>query len=103
MAVQVTGFFQNPQSGLIYQNPLLQLVPHLEFPGRINMDVKIVSEGSGAVGYSNIDRSSLTYDDQIMDAYDRLIDALETYVINDLKDSNDINKNSTFVKYNPPA
>jgi hypothetical protein len=103
MAVQVTGFFQNPQSNLIYQNPILQLVPHLEFPGKINMDVNIVSGGFGAVGYSNIDRISLTYDDQIVDAYDRLIDALETYVINDLKDANDLNKICTFVKYNPSA
>jgi hypothetical protein len=33
MAVQVTGFFQNPQTGLIYQSPLLTLVPHLQYAG----------------------------------------------------------------------
>ena len=83
MAVQVTGFFQNPQTGLIYESPLLTLVPHLQYAGQIAMDVFIAS--NGAVGYQSIDKSTLTYDATITDAYTQLIDALDTYVINNLK------------------
>ena len=41
MAIQVTGLFINPQSGLIYDSPILTLVPHLVNPGLILLDVKI--------------------------------------------------------------
>ena len=101
MAVQVTGFFQNPQTGLIYESPLLTLVPHLQYAGQIAMDVFI--GGNGAVGYQSIDKTTLTYDATITDAYTQLIDALDTYVIDNLKDANAINSASTFEKYVPPA
>jgi|LakMenE18May11ns_1017448.scaffolds.fasta_scaffold9951356_5 hypothetical protein len=96
MAVQVTGLFQNPATGLIYQSPLLTLVPHLEYAGIINMDVHIA--GNGTVPYSNVDRTTLTYNTEITDPYNQLIDALETMVINNLKDANEINQGSTFEK-----
>jgi len=101
MAVQVTGFFQNPQTGLIYESPLLTLVPHLQYAGQIAMDVFIAS--NGAVGYQSIDKATLTYDPTITDPYTQLIDALDQYVIDDLKDANAINSASTFEKYSPPA
>jgi len=101
MAVQVTGFFQNPQTGLIYESPLLTLVPHLQYAGQIAMDVFIAS--NGAVGYQSIDKSTLTYDPTITDAYTQLIDALDTYVIDNLQNANPINSASTFTKYSPPA
>ena len=102
MAVQVTGFFQNPQSGLIYESPLLTLIPHLQYAGQITLDVMIAGAG-GAVGYQNIDKSTLTYDPTITDAYTQLIDALDHFVINNLKDSTPINSNSIFTQYTPPA
>ena len=101
MAVQVTGFFQNPQTGLIYESPLLTLVPHLQYAGQIAMDVFIAS--NGAVGYQSIDKATLTYDTTITDAYSQLIDALDTYVIDNLQDANAINSASIFEKYTPPA
>lgn len=101
MAVQVTGFFQNPQTGLIYESPLLTLVPHLQYAGQIAMDVFIAN--NGAVGYQSIDKATLTYDTTITDAYTQLIDALDTYVIDDLQNANAINSASTFTKYSPPA
>ena len=101
MAVQVTGFFQNPQTGLIYQSPLLTLVPHLQYAGAIAMDVFI--GGNGAVGYQSIDKSTLTYDPLITDAYTQLIDALDTYVIDNLQNANEINSEAIFTKYSPPA
>jgi len=102
MAVQVTGFFQNPQSGLIYESPLLTLIPHLQYAGQISMDVMIAGMG-GAVGYQNIDKSTLTYDASITDAYTQLIDALDHFVIDNLKDATPINSNSVFTQYTPPA
>ena len=101
MAVHVTGFFQNPQTGLIYESPLLTLTPHLQYAGRIAMDVFIAN--NGVVGYQNIDKTTLTYDATITDPYDQLIDALDIYVINNLKDANAINSASIFTKYSPPT
>jgi hypothetical protein len=101
MAVQVTGLFQSTATGLIYQSPLLTLVPHLAYAGAIKMDVYIAD--NGAIGYENIDKSTLTYDPTITDPYSQLIDALDTFVIDNLKDANEINSQATFEKYNPPA
>lgn len=97
MAIQVTGFFQNPQSGLIYDSPLLTLIPHLTYAGGISLDVNI--NNNGCIGYQSIDRSTLTYNTSITDPYSQLIDALETYVIDNLQNSNDINKATTIKKY----
>lgn len=96
MAIQVTGFFQNPATGLIYQSPKLTLVPHLEYAGVINMDVHIGNNGT--VPYSSIDRNILIFNPEITDPYNQLIDALETMVINNLKDANEINQGSIFEK-----
>jgi len=101
MAIKVTGFFQNPQSGLIYDSPLLTLVPHLTYAGKISLDVNI--NNNGCIGYQSIDRSILTYNTSIIDPYSQLIDALETYVIDDLQNSNDINKATTIKKYTAPV
>lgn len=97
MAIKVTGFFQNPQSGLIYDSPLLTLIPHLTYAGGISLDVNI--NNNGCIGYQSIDRSTLAYNTSITDPYSQLIDALETYVIDDLQNSNDINKATTIKKY----
>ena len=102
MAVQVTGFFQNPQSGLIYESPLLTLIPHLQYAGQITMDVMIAGM-AGAVGYQGIDKATLKYDETITDAYTQLIDALDHFVIDNLKDATPINSNSVFTQYTPPA
>jgi hypothetical protein len=96
MAIQVTGLFQNPATGLIYESPKLTLVPHLEYAGVINMDVHI--GGNGTVPYSNVDRTTLTYDLTITDPYNQLIDGLETMVIANLQTANPINEQATFEK-----
>lgn len=82
MAIKVTGYFQNPSSGYIYDSPLLTLVPHLEYAGVISMDVNINSN-KGTIPFQNI-RQDLTYNDLIIDPYDKLLDALEIYVIDKL-------------------
>ena len=97
MAIQVTGLFQNPTSGLIYQSPLLTLTPHLEYRGIINLDVHI--SNNGTISYSNIDPASLVYNTGISDPYMQLIDALETMVLENLQTANEINKSSIFSKY----
>ena len=102
MAVQVTGFFQNPQSGLIYESPLLTLIPYLQYAGQLTLDVFIAGTG-GVVGYSNIDKNTLIYDASITDPYSQLIDALDHFVIDNLKDATPINSNSEFKQYTPPA
>jgi hypothetical protein len=96
MAIQVTGLFQNPATGLIYESPKLLLVPHLEYAGVINMDVHI--GGNGTVPYSNVDRTTLTFNTEITDPYNQLIDALETMAISNLQTANPINEQATFEK-----
>lgn len=96
MAIQVTGLFQNSITGMIYDSPKLTLVPHLEYAGIINMDVHI--GGKGTIPYSNIDKTTLTYNLSITDPYTQLIDALETLVISNLQSSNSFNEQATFEK-----
>jgi hypothetical protein len=88
MAIKVTGLFQNPKSKQLFQSPKFELVPHLTYKGEIKMDLHIVSDYRGTIGYENIDRDILQYDTKITDPYNQLIDALESYVINDLTQSN---------------
>ena len=101
MAIKVTGYFQNPTTGLIHQSPLLTLIPHLTYRGNMTMDVHI--DNNGTVAYQSIDRNDLVYNPEITDGYSQLIDALETYVINHLQSSNDVNAASTFEHYVPPV
>jgi hypothetical protein len=96
MAIQTTGFFQNPQTKTIYDSPKLILVPHLEYPGVINMDVNI--DQGGTVPYQNLDRKSLPYNLEIADPYSQLLDALENYVLEDLQKSTPINEKCKFEK-----
>ena len=103
MAVQVTGFFQNPQSGLIYESPLLTLVPHLLYAGQLALDVNINAANGGCVGYLSIDKNTLTYNPTITDSYSQLIDALDHFVIDNLQNANPINSASTFTQYTPPT
>lgn len=84
--IKVTGYFQNPASGYIYDSPTLSLVPHLECAGVISLDV-FIDENKGTVPYQNI-RQDLVYNDLIIDPYDKLLDALEIYVINKLSSPN---------------
>jgi hypothetical protein len=93
MAIQVTGFFQNPSSGLIYDSPLLTLIPYLNYPGTINMDVNI-NNNQGTIPYYNV-RQELIFNDLISDPYDKLLDGLEVFAINNLT-GNTINQQSTF-------
>lgn len=95
MAIKVIGFFQNPLSELIYDSPTLTLVPFLGFPGVISMDVYI-DNNKGTIPYHNI-RKDIIYNDLITDPYEKLIDGLEIYVLNDLK-QNSINQQSTFIR-----
>ena len=93
MAIKVTGFFQNPSSGLIYDSPLLTLIPYLNYPGTISMDVKI-DNNQGTIPYQDI-RKDLVFNDLIIDPYDRLLDGLEAFIINGLT-GNTINQQSMF-------
>lgn len=104
MAVKVTGLFQSPQSNLIYENPILGLVPHLEYPGALNLEVRIFPSGSsmpnGGIYYSNMDQTQLSYPTG-SDPYEALIHSLETYVITNLSGSSPINAQATFERFNP--
>jgi hypothetical protein len=80
---------------LIHESPSLKLIPILSFKGQLDLDVHINNFGIDTIVYKNIDRTLLQYDNNIMDPYDRLISALENYVIDNLKMRN---TTSTFTK-----
>ncbi len=97
MAIKVTGLFKNPQSGLIYENPTLMLIPHLEYANKINLEVFIDSQlYVNVMHYSNLTKDSLTYDASITNPYLQLINALETVVIDNVKDANSMNQSATY-------
>jgi len=96
MAVQVTGYFQNPQTNLIYDSPLLAMVPQLLYADQLELIVNISDNGS--VYFRYIDKNTLTYDPAITDPYSQLIDALSGYAISMLQNANAINSASTFTK-----
>lgn len=102
MAVKVTGLFQNPQTQLIYQDPLLVLIPLLEYPGILNVQIRILINNDnpfGNVSYMNIDKSVLEYPTTNIDPYEDLIYALESFAISELENANPINSESTFERY----
>jgi hypothetical protein len=97
MAIKVTGLFKNPQSGLIYENPTLMLIPHLEYANKINLEVFIDAQlYVNVMHYSNLTKDSLTYDPSITNPYLQLINALETVVIDNVKDANSMNQSATY-------
>ena len=97
MAIQVTGLFKNPTSNLIHESPSMKLVPILSHKGKLDLDVHINDFGVDTIVYKDIDRTLLQYNNTT-DPYDRIIQALEEYVIQNLKNSNPINIGSTFTK-----
>jgi len=98
MAIQVTGLFRNPTSNLIHEAPYMKLIPILSFRGKLDLDAHINNFGLDTIVYKDINRTLLQYDNNIMDPYDRLISALENYVIDNLKTANTINSVLTFTK-----
>lgn len=105
MAVKVTGFFQNPKDGLIYESPLLTLIPHLYYPGELSLEVRITPSGSsianGGIAFDNIPHSLFNTASINTNSYDSMIYVLETYVITQLSGSTTINANSIFQRWNP--
>jgi len=97
MAIQVIGLFKNPTSNLIHESPSMKLVPILSHKGKLDLDVHINDFGVDTIVYKDIDRTLLQYNNTT-DPYDRIIQALEEYVIQNLKNSNSINTGSTFTK-----
>jgi len=75
----------------------MKLVPILSHKGKLDLDVHINDFGVDTIVYKDIDRTLLQYNNTT-DPYDRIIQALEEYVIQNLKNSNSINTGSTFTK-----
>ncbi len=98
MAIQVTGLFKNPTSNLIHESPSMKLVPIFSFRGKLDLDLHINDFGVDTIVYKSIDRGLLQYDSNIIDPYDKMISALENYVIDNLKTVNSINSAATFTK-----
>ena len=87
MAIQITGSFKNNFAS--YQDPQLQLVPHLTYRNGIAMDVQIViTSESNNIQVGTIPMYPITSDlvapTISINPYADLIYSLETYVIDKL-------------------
>lgn len=99
MAIKVTGLFKNPQSGLIYENPTLLLIPHLEYPNKINLEVFINAQlYVNVINYPDLNKDSLVCDSSITNPYLQLINALETIVINNVRNANSMNQSASYAR-----
>jgi hypothetical protein len=99
MAIKVTGLFKNPQSGLIYENPTLMLIPHLEYANKINLEVFVNTQHYvNVINYPDLNKDSLVCDPSITNPYLQLINALETVVINDIQNANSMNQSATYTR-----
>lgn len=99
MAIQVTGLFKSPTSNLIHESPLLKINAHLSYKGDLMVDLFVTSSDGicrDTVVYPNLNRETLTFNVNISDPYDQLINGLETFLITELQTSNSINSTSTF-------
>jgi hypothetical protein len=76
----------------------MKLVPIFSFRGKLDLDLHINDFGVDTIVYKSIDRGLLQYDSNIIDPYDKMISALENYVIDNLKTANSINSAATFTK-----
>jgi len=99
MAIKVTGLFKNPQSGLIYEDPTLILIPHLEYANKINLEVFVNTQHYvNVINYPDLNKDSLVCDPSITNPYLQLINALETVVINDVQNANSMNQSATYTR-----
>lgn len=99
MAIKVTGLFKNPQSGLIYENPTLLLIPHLEYPNKINLEVFINAQlYVNVIHYPDLNKDSLVCDSSITNPYLQLINALETIIINNVRSANSMNQSASYAR-----
>lgn len=97
MAIQVTGSLQ---VGLAYYNdPVIELVPHLTYRGAIAMDAHVCAPAynpeTSSSYYTQVttlpyypQTTELQYPTTPVDPYSDLIHALETFVIEDLQPNN---------------
>ena len=91
MAIQITGSFMNNFAS--YQNPQLQLVPHLTYRNKIAMDVQIIiASETNSIQVGTIPMYPITSDlvapTTPINPYADLIYSLETYVIDTLTITN---------------
>jgi hypothetical protein len=83
MAVKITGMFRHPLTKQLFDSPVLVLYPILNYKNTIDMKVSIIEQSSGVIFMNNINKDDLTYQTN-ENHFDGLIDALETYVIEEL-------------------
>jgi hypothetical protein len=99
MAIKVTGLFKNPQTDLIYENPTLILIPHLEYANKINLEVFVNTQHYvNVINYPDLNKDSLVCDPSITNTYLQLINALETIVINNVQTANNMNQSATYTR-----
>jgi len=93
MAISVTGSLKVGYAS--YNNPQIQLIPHLTYRGMIAMDavIVVVTDASGSTSPVTTipyypKTSELSYPAQKVDPYSDLIVSLDQYVITQLTGSN---------------
>ena len=101
--LKIVGLVEKTPQNFV-KDPFIQIIPHLEFPGRLSCDANIIvdldgnKQNSGAIGYNNV-----PVEGDIKLAYDSLINEIEKYIANDLASKNkDILISSVNSNYQDP-
>lgn len=81
------------KTGIVYNNATLHIEFHGTPLGKLAIDVKVINNENQCVGYMNffILREELIYNNDIVDPYDRIIDAIQKNILNELIKENPYN------------
>jgi len=104
MAIQVTGFFPNPNNDSYVKDAVITLnvkqVPmgRLDVECNLKVEKEVTTPSTNVVTtqlvsvsqftVNNIDRSLLTFNDDITDPYEKLLDGVQTYLISKFEEEN---------------
>ena len=87
--IQVTGLFNPPNRQTFYDSPTLVVTFHGD-AGKLVCDVAVMVNGMMETSFPifDIKRENLTYDSNIADTYDRLLNAILNYITGQLASPN---------------
>ena len=87
--LKVSGF-QKTDNGLFSKDPIIKTTIHLNPMGRISVDLHFLDQKTNTQvlfqSVSGVKREDLTYNTEIIDPYDSLINAVEDWLIKNFFD-----------------
>lgn len=103
MAIQVTGFFPNPNNDSYVKDAVITLNVKQVPMGKLNVECQLcvekeITDPGNVVSMqlmpvstftiNDIDRTGLTFDGSLTDPYEQLLDGVQTYLISKFEEEN---------------